>query len=150
MTKLITVLFLFVFWIGSSFAGEGEDHWDKGKWRKRIKKELNLTEDQVLKMEKIHSKYHSEIKDLRSEKKGLQNELKEMAKKPDVKENSLKEKHNKLQDVRRNLEDKRFSMMLETRGILKADQIANLDKLYMKKRLHNKRGKRQAQEAESK
>ena len=145
MIKLLTVLFLFVFWIGSTFAKKNEN-WDRGEWKERIKQELNLTEEQVTKMDGIHSKYHSEIQDLRTKSKTLGKELREMAKKPDVTESTLKEKHIELQGVRQELEEKRFSMMLEARGVLKSDQVAGLDKIYKYKHPHKKKAKRQAQE----
>ena len=148
MNKIILGAVLCIFSLTTAYAGEGIEK----KWEERVKKELNLTDEQVKKISSIKDKYKSQLQDIAEERQKLRKELTAMTKEPDTSQDYREElivKHKQLQAAQTRLEDKRFSMFLDTRSLLKPDQVSKMDKLFMKKRHHrrsHKKEKRQAQE----
>ena len=148
MNKIILGAVLCRFSLTTAYAEEGKEK----KWEERVKKELNLTDEQVKKISSIKDKYKSQLQSISEEKKKTRKELMSMTKEPDTSKSfndKLTVKHKELQAIESRLEDKRFSMLLETRSLLKPDQVSKMDKLFMKKRhkrRHHKKEKRQAQE----
>ena len=150
MNKLIILLAICTLGLANSHAGEGKKDKMK-KWDEKVKKELNLTDEQSKEITEIKDKYNTELKGLMDQRNKLRKELADMTKQADTSENfnkTLTNKHNELQGVNKDLQDKRFVMLLETREILKPDQLAKMDKLFMKSKHKrwDKNKKRQSQE----
>lgn len=122
--------------------------------RSYMVKELNLSNDQVDKIQAVKNKYRSELAKLEKEKWKLKKELWEMSREPKKgagHQSELTAKHEQMQKARDAYDDKKFQMMLEARAVLNPEQIASLDDVMKRKwgyhKWKHKRRSKQAQES---
>ena len=130
MKRSLILFFLIVF--VSSFSYGDDDI--QGKWWKhpQIAKELQLTNDQVNRIEAIFSSYRPQIIDLDSKLKEKEKELKDTRKNP----NSTREQISNLSDevggIRENMRKVRVDMFLQIRDVLTPQQRAKLEEIKSK------------------
>ena len=130
MKRSLILFFLIVF--VSSFSYGDDDI--PGKWWKhpKIAKELELTNDQVNRIEAIFSSYRPQMIDLDSKLKEKEKELRDTRKNP----NSTREEISKLSDevggIRENMRKVRVDMFLQIRDVLTPQQRAKLEEIKSK------------------
>jgi periplasmic protein CpxP/Spy len=130
--KRSLVLFFLIVFVSSFSYGSDEDI--QGKWWKhpKIAKELELTNDQVNRIEAIFSSYKPQMIDLDSKLKEKEKELRDTRKNP----NSTREQISKLSDevggVRENMRKVKVDMFLQIRDVLTPQQRAKLEEIKSK------------------
>lgn len=105
---------------------------DKGKHQKRaefLKKELNLSEKQLDKVQEIRKEKKTELKVSRKNFKEAKTSFKEAMKNPKATPEELKAKFDAFQKARDEFQRKRFTLMLEMRSILGPEQLEKFNQL---------------------
>jgi periplasmic protein CpxP/Spy len=131
LKRSLVLFFLIVFVSSFSYGSDGDI---QGKWWKhpKIAKELELTNDQVNRIEAIFSSYRPQMIDLDSKLKEKEKELRDTRKNP----NSTREEISKLSDevegVRENMRKVRVDMFLQIRDVLTPQQRAKLEEIKSK------------------
>lgn len=140
--KLVMATVLSLGLAGTALAkgrpGKGE-FGGKGEHVERMIKELNLNEEQKVKVKQIRDTYESQIRTLRESSKvaaeDLKTTMKQESKGPEFQKAAL-DKFAVVQQKRQELQKLRFQMALETRELLNGDQLKKFNSF------HDKRGPR--------
>lgn len=101
-----------------------------------LKKELNLSDDQLTKFKAIKKELKPEIKETRKNIAILRKEFSEAMKDPKISSDELKKKFDQVQESKLDLQQKMFNFMLRMREVLTPEQMAKFDdvKAKMKKK----------------
>ena len=128
--KIIPII-LSVLLMSSVYAGEDDSKFQKGEF---LKKELNLTDEQLEKVKEIRKADRDELRDNRKEFRTLKKEFREAMDNPKASTKDLTAKFEAFQKARDEFQRKRFQKMLKMREILSPDQLKKFKELHKKKR----------------
>lgn len=103
--------------------------------------ELNLTSDQVQRMQAIRSQYQGQIQQRRQALRQAQQELKSLMAST-APRGQVEEKFRQVESLRQQLAQVQFSSMLDTREILNADQRAKFAEVMQGRRQSMQQGRR--------
>lgn len=141
MRVLSIILSLFIV-TNVAFAGDEEKKFVKGEF---LKKELNLTDEQLEKVREIRKSGKDAMGDDWKDFRKLKKDFREAMKDPKISNQDLKTKFESFQKARDQFQRKRFEMILKMREILTPEQLEKFLKL---KKKH--KGKWKKQKAEKK
>ena len=94
-----------------------------------FKKHLGLSDQQLVKMKELKSRFHADTRDLRYNLEIRRVEMRKLFTDPKTDDETLIAKQKEIRDLRQQLSDKKDGMKLEWRKILTPEQIAKLDKM---------------------
>jgi Spy/CpxP family protein refolding chaperone len=97
-----------------------------------FKKHLGLSDQQLVKMKELKSRFHADTRDLRYNLEIKQVEMRKLFTDPKTDDETLLAKQKEIRDLRQQLLEKKDGMKLEWRKILTPEQIAKLDKMHHK------------------
>ncbi len=138
----ITMIVFLITLTSATFAGDVERKFVKGEF---LKKELNLTDEQLEKVTEIRKARKEGLSGNWKVFKKTKAEFREAMKSPKISNEKLKAKFEEFQKTRDEFQRKRFEMILKMREILTPDQLEKF--LELKKQ---KRGKWKKKRAEKK
>lgn len=130
ITFALSTLILSSINVSEASGGKGKHH----KMAEHMKKELDLTDDQLAKIKEIRKGKKEGMKSSREEMKKLKTDFKEAMKNPKASKEELLTKFEALQKAQNGFHKERFLHMLEMRSILKPDQLEKFNKLHEKHR----------------
>lgn len=149
MKKWLVALTVGALSLGSAFAmgdkpsDDGCPYKGKGRGHHRMMKELDLSKEQVEKIQAIKEKYYEGKKEHRERKHEERDELTKLMQAPTKGESynsMLREKHDELLKKGTERRRKHFEMMLQIRELLNGDQLKKFKGLKLHKRGHGKGG----------
>lgn len=105
-----------------------------------LKKELNLTDDQLKKVQEIRKGKKEDMKAAREQFKATKKAFKEAMDNPNSTKEELTAKFEAFQKLRDEFQRKRFAMMLEMRSILNPEQMAKFREMKKKHKGKHKKG----------
>lgn len=127
LNKIIFPLLLIVFLFVGFSAQAGKLHGGKLWWRDPgIRSQLNLTNEQVNKIEEIFQSYKKQIQVFHSELDTKKTELIEANKDPNTTRSELRKLHNEIFKIRSEGKDIKVNMFLDIREILNNNQRREL------------------------
>lgn len=142
--KILSWLLMLNFLIPLSFARmEGGDK--EGRRGEYLKKELNLSDEQMAKIKDIREEHHKEMKESKQRFKAAKTDFRTSMGNAKTPNEELEQKFTTFQAARNEFQTKRFKMMMAMRSVLNADQIAKFQE--MKKKFRGKKGKYGKREA---
>lgn len=121
--KFLTIVFLTLSLQNMALADDKDDV-KKGEF---LKKELDLSDDQLTKFKAIKKELRPEIKETRKTIASLRKEFSEAMKDPKISSDDLKKKFEKVQESKSQLQQKMFTFMLRMREVLTPEQMAKFD-----------------------
>ena len=131
MKRSLILFFLIVF--VSSFS-YGNDDDIQGKWWKhpKIAKELELTNDQVNRIESIFSSYRPQMIELDSKLKEKEGQLRDTRRNPNSTREEISRLNDEVEGIRGNMRRVRVNMFLQIRDVLTPQQRAKLEEIKSK------------------
>lgn len=136
--KIITMLICLMLSANIVLAADkGDDH-KKGEW---FKKELNLNDDQLKKVQEIRKENKDELHASRKQFNELRKAFKEAMKDSKASAEDLSAKYEAFSNARDKFQRKRFEMMLKMREVLTPEQMEKFVEIKkkMKGKFHHKR-----------
>lgn len=128
MKMIAMMLTLFISF--SSFAGkEMKDEKAKGEF---LKKELNLSDEQLAKVLELKKNAHSEIQSTKEQYQKLRKEFKEAMKDSKASNLDLTTKYEAVAKAREDFQAKRFQMLLKMREVLTPAQMEKFQEIRKK------------------
>lgn len=140
--KVLSMILSLLIVTSVATAGDVEKKFVKGEF---LKKELNLTDEQLEKVREIRKGGKDEMKADWKNFRALKKDFREGMKNPKISNQELQTKFESFQKARDTFQRKRFEMILKMREILSPDQ---LEKFLELKKKH--KGKWKKQKAEKK
>ena len=140
----ITILTLLLAFEANAFgANKRGRHGERGKGMAKMLKQLDLTDEQKVKLKDHRESNKDNKKELRSKIKASKEKMKN-AFKSNASDSELRNIHNEIKNLKSEMADARFEKMLFIRGVLTKEQRAKLDKMKEKRRENrkNRRAKR--------
>ncbi|MGI9534398.1 MAG: Spy/CpxP family protein refolding chaperone, partial [Thermodesulfobacteriota bacterium] len=144
--KILKIRFLFIsFLLITSFIANtslAKDYKNQKLWwrNKQVVEELQLTPDQVNRIDKIFKSNKGEIKAFHKELKSKENQLKNLIQNPDSTRSEVLELTDEINDIKAEGQKLKIQMLWEIREVLNPEQRIKLKELkqdYMKKRPKN-------------
>lgn len=126
--KFLTALLL-TFSLQTIAMADEKDDVKKGEY---LKKELNLSDDQLTKVKAIKKELKPEIRETKKAIANLRKDFSESLKDPKISSDELKKKFDQLQESKSELHQKMFNFMLKMREVLTPEQMSKFHEVKMK------------------
>jgi Spy/CpxP family protein refolding chaperone len=132
LRNVFSVILLVIFLIAPVIAA-GQDV-PAGKWwyNPKIQKNLNLSQKEIGKLDKLFAKSRRKLIKLKSEVEHEQFELDQLLSQKKVNDADVKKQFQKLEKARKNLANERLQFVLGVRNILGAERFQQLKSNYTK------------------
>ncbi len=132
LRNVFSVILLVIFLIAPVIAA-GQDV-PAGKWwyNPKIQKNLNLSQKEIGKLDKLFAKSRRKLIKLKSEVEHEQFELDQLLSQKKVNDADVKKQFQKLEKARKNLANERLQFVLGVRNILGAERFQQLKSNYRK------------------
>ncbi len=132
LRNVFSVILLIIFLIAPVIAA-GQDV-PAGKWwyNPKIQKNLNLSQKEIGKLDKLFAKSRRKLIKLKSEVEHEQFELDQLLSQKKVNDADVKKQFQKLEKARKNLANERLQFVLGVRNILGAERFQQLKSNYRK------------------
>ncbi len=132
LRNVFSVILLVIFLIAPVIAA-GQDV-PAGKWwyNPKIQKNLNLSQKEIGKLDKLFAKSRRKLIKLKSEVEHEQFELDQLLNQKKVNDADVKKQFQKLEKARKNLANERLQFVLGVRNILGAERFQQLKSNYTK------------------
>lgn len=141
--KILTALLLTLSLQSIALASDKDDV-KKGEY---LKKELNLSDDQLTKVKAIKKELKPDIRETKKAISGLRKDFAEALKDPKISSDELKKKFDLIQESKAELHQKMFSFMLKMREVLTPEQMGKFHEVKMKmKKKWKKKNKKNCDE----
>ena len=127
-------LILFFLIVSVSSFSYGYDDDIQGKWWKhpKIVKELELTNDQVNRIEAVFSSYRPQMIDLDSKLKEKEGKLRDTHRNPNSTREEISRLNDEVEGIRENMRRVRLDMFLQIRDLLTPQQRTKLEEIRSK------------------
>lgn len=142
MSKLVPLffipLFLFAF---SAFAFHGKCHGKQQWWNNRkVVEQLQLSDQQLSKIDEIASSYEKRIEDLRTQLRTNKDKFKETMKNPNSTNEEILASSDQASNTKRGLKRVTLEMKLDIRDVLTTEQRSKLYEIKEQNKGHRKQG----------
>lgn len=126
--KFLTALLL-TFSLQTIALADDKDDVKKGEF---LKKELNLSDEQITKVKAIKKELKPDIRETKKAISNLRKDFAEAMKDPKVSSDELKKKFDQIQESKSELHQKMFTFMLRMREVLTPEQMGKFHEVKMK------------------